>query len=62
METGKMVAKADSCFSGKKESALKEYESVKISFSRFEQADVLTESVGFVGDDNVGGFLGVWGN
>ena len=57
-----MVARTDSCFSGKKESALKEYESVKISFSRFEQTDVLTGSAGFVDDDNVGGFLGVWGN
>ena len=61
METGKMVARTDSCFSGKKESALKEYESVKISFSCLKQVDVLTESVGFVDDDNVGGFLGAWG-
>ena len=41
---------------------LKEYESVKISFSWLKQMDVLTESVGFVDDDNVGGFLGAWGN
>ena len=57
-----MVARTDSCFSGKKENALKEYESVKISFSWLKQIDVLTESVGFVDDDNVGGFLGAWGN
>ena len=39
----------------------KAYEAPQIGVLKVERSDVLTTSPGFVDDDNVGGFLEVWG-
>ena len=62
MRKEEIVAGTANLFEFKHQSMrVEKYENVKISILYFTTCDVLTVSTGTFDDDNVGGFLDVWG-
>lgn len=61
MKKEEIIAVTVNLFENQMSKMCSKYERLKISVSYLDDYDVLTASTGTADDDNVGGFLDVWG-